>query len=356
MQRRTLASNTAAGFTVVELMVAVAVSLLLLSGVVAIFASSRSSYESTDQLSRIQESGRFAVDMIARNVRTAGFSGCSRQPPNISTTLNTETVLQWDFLGGPARGYESTGANTWEPVLDDSVTAPASDSDVLVLRGPRMGAEPLPLTAAMAAPDADMILPNVNTGIEASDIAMAYSCEGVAFFQVNSFSGGVLNHGVSAAVTDVPKPTPGNARASVDYTFRLGTEVVPVETVIYYVRASNGAGTTLPTGTTSLWRRVGLRAAEEVVEGIERMQVEYGIDTTGDRVIDTYAKANAVTDWQQVIAVRVALLVRSVQEYGTDRDSQGYKLLDVDVAAPGDRRLRQVFTATTSLRNRIRVD
>src|SRR5690606_32670244 len=46
------------GFSVVELMVAMAISLLLLAGVVAIFSSSRSSYETTTRLSRIQENGR----------------------------------------------------------------------------------------------------------------------------------------------------------------------------------------------------------------------------------------------------------------------------------------------------------
>ena len=59
MPRRPLnAPIRAAGFSLVELMVAITLSLLLLTGVVAIFSSSRVSYDSTLQLSRIQDTGR----------------------------------------------------------------------------------------------------------------------------------------------------------------------------------------------------------------------------------------------------------------------------------------------------------
>jgi hypothetical protein len=57
-----------------------------------------------------------------------------------------------------------------------------------------------------------------------------------------------------------------------------------------------------------------------------------------------------------VISVSVALLARSLEEYGVDTDRRSYSLLDVTVAAPADRRLREVFSATASIRNRVRVN
>jgi Type IV Pilus-assembly protein W len=57
-----------------------------------------------------------------------------------------------------------------------------------------------------------------------------------------------------------------------------------------------------------------------------------------------------------VYSVSVALLVRSLEQYGTDRDQRTYQLLNVSVAAPADRRLREVFSATASIRNRTRVN
>ena len=73
-------AQLARGFGVIELMVAVAISLLLLAGVVAIFVSSKNSYETNERLSRIQENGRFALNTIMTDLRASGFVGCARQP------------------------------------------------------------------------------------------------------------------------------------------------------------------------------------------------------------------------------------------------------------------------------------
>jgi hypothetical protein len=59
-----------------------------------------------------------------------------------------------------------------------------------------------------------------------------------------------------------------------------------------------------------------------------------------------------VTNWDNVISVSVALLVRSPDEYGTERDTGSYVLLDKTFTAPSDRHVRQVFVSTATLRNR----
>lgn len=340
-----------AGFSIVELMVAMALSLLLLGGVIAMFSSSRASYETTDRLSRIQENGRFALDQVTRHIRSAGFVGCARQPAYASTSLNSAGNLQWNFLDGAVRGFQSTGVNTWSPTIDPSVTSPASGSDVLVLRAPASDAEPLRLTASMTTGTDNLIVPNVTTGVQAGDVALAYSCEAQAYFHVSSFAGGVISHAAA------PSATPGNAVDTINYAFRLNAEVIPVETVVYYIRESMGvASGELPAGTTSLWRRIALNPAQELVEGVERMELEFGVDTNGDTVVDEYRTANAVTNWADVFSVSVALLVRSLEEYGTDSDQRAYQLLNVNVPAPADRRMREVFAATASIRNRVPVN
>jgi type IV pilus assembly protein PilW len=346
--RHSLASAArAAGFSLVELMVAVALSLLLLGGVVAMFQSSRTSYEATDHLSRIQESGRFALDQLTRHMRSAGYVGCARQPTYISTSLNNSNLLQWNFLDGAVRGYQATGTDTWSPTIDASVTSPASGSDVLVLRVPARDAEPLRLTADMANGTNTLTIPNVTTGVRTGDIVLAYSCEAQSYFQATSVAGGVITHAAGAG-------SPGNALDTINYAFRMNAEVIPVETVVYYVRASSAA--TLPAGTTSLWRRTALGNPEELIEGVERMELEFGVDTNGDTIVDAYQTANNVANWGDVYSVSVALLVRSLEQYGTDRDQRTYQLLNVSVAAPADRRLREVFSATASIRNRLRVN
>jgi type IV pilus assembly protein PilW len=354
-------SHTAAGFSLIELMVAITLSLLLLTGVVAIFSSSRANYETTNQLSRVQETGRFALEQLSRQVRSAGFAGCARVPNFVSTALNNATALPWNFLGGPVRGFNG-GATAFTPSLDgtglESLSLTAG-SDVLVVRGARLESEPTQVTADMANPQSPLTVATTNGIRTEGDVVMAYNCEAQAFFYAVP-SGTSLTHGVTGT-------SPGNAVASTSYPFRMNDEVVPVETVIYYVAPSIGApedstlpaGTppTLPAGTRSLYRRGGLDTADELVQGVDQMQVEYGIDNNNDRIVDIYSVASATTDWQRVIAVRVALLVRSIDQYGADTDRRTYQLLNAaPVTPPGDRRLREIFTATVSIRNRVRVD
>lgn len=345
MQRHSPNMRTAAGFTIVELMVAMAISLLLLTGVVAIFSSSRVSYESTNQLSRVQETGRFALDLLSRHVRASGYAGCSRAPNFIGTSLNSSDLVQWNFLGGPVQGFDATGS-TWVPTFDPTYVVNAHpESDVLVVRGPRLGAVPTTLTGSMLTrTDALPVSSTAGAGASGS-VMMAYSCEGVSVF-FGTAAGTTLLHPESGSV-------PGNDIPELSYPFRRNAEVVPVESVVYFVGESSA---TAPPLTRSLYRRVGMGLTEELVQGVEQMQVEYGLDTTDDRVVDSYTAATDTTNWQQVIAVRIALLVRSVEEYGNDRDTRSYQVLSTAVPAANDRRLREVFTSTVSIRNRTSVE
>jgi type IV pilus assembly protein PilW len=350
--------DNARGFSVVELMVAMAISLLLLSGVISIFVSTKSSYETNERLSRIQENGRFALNTIMTDLRASGFVGCARQPTYLSTSLNDATALQWDFLAGPVTGFEATDEDTWSPAMDASIPEPLSGSDVLAVRVPVRERVALPLTADLGAPTNTMQVAAGSTdGIATGDIVLAYSCEAISVFQVSSYAAGT---GIISHAANATGQVPGNANNTVNYSYRQAvTHVVPVETVVYFIAPStrvDDASDPAPAGTTSLWRRRGLNAAEELVEGIEQIQVLYGIDTDGDVIVDEYRTADAVADWIDVISVSVALLARSLEEYGTDADARSYELLDVTVDAPGDRRLREVFTATASIRNRVRVN
>ena len=359
-------AQRARGFSIVELMVAMAISVLLLAGVVSIFASSKSSYETNERFSRIQENGRFALDAIMNDLRASGFVGCARQPTYLSTSLNVATLnstngLQYDFLGGPVRGFQATGTSTWTPGMNANIAGPVSGSDVLVARVPVRERVALPLTTSLVtASDALRIGAGNANWVKPGDIAVAYSCEAISVFKVTSFSAAT---GTIAHISEVAGTIPGNGSATVNYLYRRDvTYVVPVETVAYYIAPSARVADVndpAPAGTTSLWRRRGLNAAEELVEGIEQIQAQYGVDTNGDVIVDAYRTADqvaAAAQWDDVISVSVALLVRSLEQYGLDTDQRSYNLLDVTVAAPADRRLREVFTATASVRNRVRVN
>ncbi|MET0661441.1 MAG: PilW family protein [Steroidobacteraceae bacterium] len=341
MRTQQLPSRVSGGFSVIELMVAIAVSLILLAGVVAMFANSRRSYETTERFSRVQETGRFALDTLTRDIRTSGFAGCARAANYVSTSLATTSVA-WNFLEGAVRGFEAGAAD-----MASSGVSPATGTDVLVLRRPRPDAQPLRLTANMTGATAALTVQNLTTGVRTDDVALAYSCEAQAYFHVSSFASGTVEHAVPGTA---PTTGPYNSVNTLSYAFRTGAEVVPVETVVYYIAASSQT-----TGVNSLWRRIGDNAVDELVEGVDRMELEFGVDTNGDFVVDNYQSASAVTNWGNVLSVSLALLVRSNDAYDA-QESRTYQLLSSTYTAPAnDRYVRQVFEATASIRNRIPV-
>ena len=67
------ASFRVGGFTLIELMIALALGLFLIGGVLVLFASVRATYSDVEQLSRMQESLRFVTDAVVRDARNAAF-------------------------------------------------------------------------------------------------------------------------------------------------------------------------------------------------------------------------------------------------------------------------------------------
>ena len=84
-----VSSNTKNGFTLVELMVAMTLGLLIVLGVIQVMMSNQISYRTNDELSRIQENGRFALDLLANDIRMAGYQGQVNTADSIHFFLNT---------------------------------------------------------------------------------------------------------------------------------------------------------------------------------------------------------------------------------------------------------------------------
>jgi type IV pilus assembly protein PilW len=350
LQSSSVGEQRSAGFGVIELMIAMTLSLLLLSGVIALFASSRKSYESNEHLGRIQENGRFALDMIQRDLRSAGYLGCAKQTPFANTLDTTSNLMLWDFQFA-LQGFESTGT-TWAPALDATLvpSAAAVNSDVLVVRTPDPDSRAKRVTALMGTSSADLSVAPAAPEYPDGQTVMVTDCSAVSVFEVTDDNGaGVIKHTSPGAVSGVAAgqlASAGNSTADLGYAFTPGSTVLPVNTVVYYVRASGVAG-----NGNSLWRRVGRDAPEELVEGVDSLQLLYGVDTDGNRVVDgDYVKADAVTDWGGVVSVRLGLLVRSLEQYGNTPDTE-HVVLGETIAAAGDNRERLRFSTTVALRN-----
>jgi type IV pilus assembly protein PilW len=108
----------------------------------------------------------------------------------------------------------------------------------------------------------------------------------------------------------------------------------------------------------ALWRIVSSQNngnPEEMIPGVEKMEIQYGVDTNADTVVDQYSDADAVEaagNWSNVISARVAILVRSPEANSPELDKRTYRLLSKDVGPFNDRYQRSLFTTTVALRNR----
>jgi type IV pilus assembly protein PilW len=116
---------------------------------------------------------------------------------------------------------------------------------------------------------------------------------------------------------------------------------------------------TNPVGRPALYRWSSNTGTEEVVENIEDMDLLFGEDTDNDGAVNVYRRADQVTDWANVISMRVSLVAVSGETGAVIDANQTYFLRDTnndgvpDAASKNDRRLREVFTTTVAVRNRL---
>ncbi len=99
-------------------------------------------------------------------------------------------------------------------------------------------------------------------------------------------------------------------------------------------------------------------AGVAIIDGVDQMQILYGLDDDGDEIADRYVTATTVTaianGWRdKVSSVRIALLLNSTNAIKPASESKTYQLLDVTTAAIDDRLLHKVFTTTILIRNRM---
>lgn len=341
-----------AGIGIVELLVAMAVSLVLLGGIYVTFVGSTRTNAYTDQLSRMQENARFAMHMLRQRVLGAGYMGCAQDAGAFTNTLNDPSAFSYNF-GQTIYGLEAAGS-VWSdssgqvsPTTALSLTSPLAGNDIVVVREVSDDLE-LVTIERQTNNSADLKITPGTTGFVDGDILMVSDCQYTTVFQVTNYTASNGNVVHNAGTATIP---PGNSTMDLGHSFAEGSQIVRPQRVAFYL-ASN------PAGNPSLYRRVNQSTPEELVENVELMQVLYGVDSDGDLDVDQYATAADVNDWAEVVAVRIGLLVRSEVIPGLEAPSAtGY---DVDgdgtsdFTDPGDQRLRLVVSGTMGLRNRLR--
>ncbi len=143
------------GLTLIELMVAMALGLLLTAVIITMFTSAKASYRMQDGLTRIQEDGRVAVQLIGEEVRKAGFrkpvwndplngyspvtAGSTNGASNGNDTLEFMYMSDTDCTGTVNTNIDP---ETTEPVADYKQVTFAVDNNGTLLWSCAFGSNP----------------------------------------------------------------------------------------------------------------------------------------------------------------------------------------------------------------------
>ena len=317
------------GLTLLELLVALAIGIFLVGGVISLFLASKRSYTETDRFARVAESGRFALVTLGRDLRQAGFFGAAGLV-NLTTDPDTGAVSGDCTAPADAYGY----ANYFQVVRASGtgqavgcVTDAVPDSDVIIIKSVR--AVPLTDGARDNRTDDDGVIDTPEAINNQRVYILANTDRGVLFRGADGTPPTLLAGG------DVPQG-----------------EAWQYQVFVYYVRAGN-----VPTLSrkTLGWDATNNRLAiltEDLVEGVEQMRVQLGEDRTLDGNVDVLVDATQVVDWTRVLSAQPNLLLRSLEPEPGYVDDRTYVLAGANFA-PGGAFRRIVISETVSMRNSI---
>jgi type IV pilus assembly protein PilW len=329
-----------AGFSLVELMVGLTLGLMLIAGAVTIYLATSQSYREVEQVAALTENARFAEQIVGESLRHMGFLGeVTANKVEVDPSLTAPT----GDCSGAAGAYNLTRLG-YAATVDSSgavlgcITDGVEGTDVLVIKrtlprpfssGPRVRDPNDPPTGTIDTPGP---LEDGRTYVMSNSVA------------------GRLFEGSSSSPTE---PTIGSGGE-----FPGGT-AWEYQYEVFYVRQANS------TDVPRLSRRVLSYNAttnamefttEDIVEGVEDLQLLFGYDSDSDGDVDTYEDLAAIEaggNWANVASVEVFMLVRSATSDAQYTDQKTYRLGDPnDPVGPFNDNFRRLLSHTSvSLRN-----
>lgn len=328
------------GVTLVELMIAIVVSSILMLGIIEIFSINNRSFKVQDENARMQESGRFAFNILMQDIRRAGYFGGNANKEDTTGSIG---------IAPPARDC-NTADTTWGRMIERPIYGLNDTNSDIDVDGVAVD------YSAGCIPDADYN--NANGG----DILVTRYTKGTPLtvfdadrlYIRNSLFSGRLFKGSEAA--DVGPPT--------NQVTETPNAVHELAASAYYVGPSGrncrfDNNVSVPALFREILSSTGLPIQEEVANGIEVIQFKYGVDSNTDLSVNRYYDANDLSNntaispnWTQVVTVRFWVLVRADCPTNDYNNTKTYVMGDIPGGyTPGDAFKRQLYSSTVSVRN-----
>ncbi len=329
-----------AGLSLIELMISITLGLMILSGVAFVFSNTSAARNELERTSRQIENGRYAVEVISDDLRLAGFYG----------ELNVGTVVALGALPVDQCSLTATDWQAWVPLhvqgYDNGVgfnriTTPAcaladhkANTDILLIRRARTC---LAGTSTSTPPDPSYCGDTVASGTPYLQVSLCASDPPEPTHKLGLEAGGFFNLKKKACGSTVADKR--------EYLVR-----------IYYISRDNRPGDEVPT-LKRLELQGGGWVTTALVEGIEELNISYGVDTDGDGAPNSYmANPGSFANWGNVVSVQFHLLARNLETSPGYTDAKTYSLgIDAGGApvtvTPGLGYRRHVYSSLVRLNN-----
>lgn len=315
------------GFSMVELMVAMVIQFILLAGMVFVYSNSRVMFTVNEQLSRVQENGRYLTDVLLHDIRMAGYSGCrsidevvpnniARLPPTFASLADGITVFE-------------NGAGWANP----SALTRVAGSDVITLQSAQGSG--VSLRANMITDTATIRMIWNPDRLAANDLILISDCSHADLFRALA-----IKHGTIIVHNNI-----ANTGNQLSKAYAKDAQLMPFDAHTYFIATGANA-------EPGLYQySFNSDTATLLAEGVENMQLLLAEDTSGDQEPDVYVNATAVMDWEAVIGVRVGLLMRSANNVATE--ARAFTFNGANANTGNDTRVRKAFWSYAAMRNRI---
>jgi type IV pilus assembly protein PilW len=331
------------GFTLIELMVAMVLGLIVIAGVTSVFLAGQQSFRTNSALADVQDSSRVAFELMARDMRQAGLTGCNGANGtnlnfSITNVLNNSGTAWWANWGNSVRGYDDA---TVDPALA-GMPAPAASTSSVQLIG--AATQPASTNTLYDGSNPEFVLDASAPALQAGDVAMVCTPGRAALFQVSAYAAG------THTVTFAASGNPGNSTTDLGcvtpavspntYCFPPNSLLSRIQAVDWYIGANTAGGTSLYRVSVVNKAGVATPTPQEMVRGVTAMTITY-LDPAVTAISNQFEPAAIIdtnSGWLGVTAVNVALTVDSTFQRAS---------------VTGNKPVERKYSFTTTLRNRV---
>ncbi|MDC0947821.1 PilW family protein [Gammaproteobacteria bacterium] len=311
------------GFTLIEALVGIAISSAMMSALLLWTIDQRALSMTLQAANELHRGGTMALRLLQNELRVAGFSGCAAGQP-----LAVTRALDGGDIDDFRQPIESRAASSsyWLPSGRSDQTQSYRQSDAITLRY----IDPRQRSTLSHEASGEIPIRVDAQQLETEETVLIGDCHGAELLSITGRSGNQLTHTFPANTSDALAREHGPSTAS---------RLMPIRAVRLFLRRS-------VSGIPSLWQsrlQVGgdgvVEVRNDLIEGIERMVIRYGLDLDNDGAIEQW-RATLELD-QRPLAIAVALVIRSINPAGQVWPSRQFTLLDQTWRSPADRYLRR---------------